>query len=195
MLFDINNAMMDIKSSNQFLGERYSQHMVSYPASFTDHPLPISDLFNQKNILYIHIPFCTGKCHYCSYVTKTTNNFTEIDTYLSYLEKEAKLISYQGSPKISSIYIGGGTPTMLTIPQLDKLFYILRTYFDLSDIEEYSLEGCPETFSKEKAKFSYEQGIDRASIGVESFDEETLKKMNRRHNVDCLLYTSDAADE
>lgn len=183
---------MDVTAATQFLGDRYSQHMVAYPAPFTKEPLPISDLFTQKNILYVHIPFCTGKCTYCSYTTKTTNNFSEIDVYLSYLEDEAILLSRHGSLKISSIYIGGGTPTMLTIFQLATLLHILNKYFDLSNLEEFSLEGCPETFSKEKAKFVFEQGVNRASIGVESFDDETLKKMNRRHKArDSIIAIND----
>ena len=70
---------------------------------------------------------------------------------------------------------------MLSIAQLGRLYEILYSSFDLSNIEEFSLEGCPETFSKEKAVFSKSQGINRASIGVESFDDDILTKMNRRH--------------
>lgn len=168
--------------SNQFLGERYSQHMVAFPANNTTDPLPFESILSKDNILYIHIPFCTGKCTYCSYVTKTTNNQEEIDTYIKYLESEAKLLNLKvAKPKIKSIYIGGGTPSMLSIQQLGKLYEIIYRYFDLSSIEEFSLEGCPETFSKEKAQFSIDHGINRASIGVESFDNDILRKMNRRH--------------
>ena len=168
--------------SNQFLGERYSQHMVAYPAELTDDALPFDSIKTKDNILYVHIPFCTGKCTYCSYVTKSTNDQAEIDTYIDYLEREAKLLNqYATKPQIKSIYIGGGTPSMLSIAQLGRLYEILYSSFDLSNIEEFSLEGCPETFSKEKAVFSKSQGINRASIGVESFDDEILTKMNRRH--------------
>ena len=168
--------------SNQFLGERYSQHMVAYPAELTDDALPFDSIKTKDNILYVHIPFCTGKCTYCSYVTKSTNDQAEIDTYIDYLEREAKLLNqYATKPQIKSIYIGGGTPSMLSIAQLGRLYEILYSSFDLSNIEEFSLEGCPETFSKEKAVFSKSQGINRASIGVESFDDDILTRMNRRH--------------
>ena len=68
--------------SNQFLGERYSQHMVAYPAELTNDALPFDSIKTKDNILYVHIPFCTGKCTYCSYVTKSTNDQTEINTYI-----------------------------------------------------------------------------------------------------------------
>jgi len=161
--------------------------MVAYPAAVTDEPLPLSDLFTKNNILYIHLPFCTGKCHYCSYVTKTVDsNSEEIDSYLSLLEKEASLLPKK--VKISSIYIGGGTPSMLNLLQLDKLYDIIDTYFDLSALEEYTLEGCPETFSSEKALHAKQRGITRASIGVESFNDDILNHMNRRHTSSDSLY-------
>jgi len=177
----LNSNIFD--ESNQFLRDRYSQHMVAFPAPYTDDVLPFSAVRSIPNILYVHIPFCTGKCHYCSYVTKTPKNLSEIDQYLVYLEKEAKLLFTFSKhlPKISSIYIGGGTPSILTIGQLNFLFTILKKYFDLSELEEYSLEGCPETFSKEKAQFVKNYGVTRASIGVESFDDRILTNMNRRH--------------
>lgn len=171
------------KNFNQFLGERYSQHMVAFPAPNTTDPLPLSALQNNKNILYVHIPFCTGKCTYCSYVTKTVDqNSAEITSYLTYLQKEASLLTVNQKPVINSIYIGGGTPSMLSINQLDFLFSILEQNFDLTHLEEYTLEGCPETFSIDKAQFAITKGITRASIGVESFDDDILLKMNRRHN-------------
>jgi coproporphyrinogen III oxidase-like Fe-S oxidoreductase len=168
--------------SNQFLGERYSQHMVAYPAKNTNEQLPFQSISTKDNILYIHIPFCTGKCTYCSYVTKATKSITEIDKYLDYLEIEARILNRSaGKTTLKSIYIGGGTPTMLSIAQLDRLYSIIYDNFDLNIIEEFSLEGCPETLTKEKALFSISCGVNRASIGVESFDNDILRKMNRRH--------------
>tara|TARA_R110000782_G_scaffold58208_4_gene121836 strand:- start:2399 stop:3625 length:1227 start_codon:yes stop_codon:yes gene_type:complete len=178
----ITNNIFD--DSNQLLRDRYSQHMVAFPASYTDEDLPYIDISTKPNILYVHIPFCSGKCHYCSYVTKTPKDFSEVDNYLSYLEKEAKLLYEKNNhkPEIKSIYIGGGTPSILNIDQLKVLFKILDTYFDLSDLKEYTLEGCPETYSYEKAMFAKDNGITRASIGVESFDDHILRNMNRRHD-------------
>jgi len=178
----ITNNIFD--DSNQLLRDRYSQHMVAFPASYTDEDLPYIDISTKPNILYVHIPFCSGKCHYCSYVTKTPKDFSEVDNYLSYLEKEAKLLYEKSNhkPEIKSIYIGGGTPSILNIDQLKVLFKILDTYFDLSDLKEYTLEGCPETYSYEKAMFAKDNGITRASIGVESFDDHILRNMNRRHD-------------
>jgi len=168
---------------DQLMGNKTSQLYVNMPVKRNDtvHDL---DTQNKPNTLYVHIPFCTGICSYCAYVTKSAKiGDTKIDRYLDIIEKEFKLYNNRfGRLPIATAYIGGGTPTTMNLRQLERLYGMIHRNFDLNNIEEYTLEGCPETMSEDKVLQGKEHGINRISIGVESFNDSILKKMNRRHD-------------
>jgi len=128
--------------------------------------------------VYIHIPFCDSICSYCDF-SKFYYNKTIVDNYLQSLEYEINKI-YKNDV-ISSIYIGGGTPSSLTIEQLKKLFSILEK-IKKSDSIEYTFECNPENMTIEKIKLLKDRGINRVSIGVQSFNDNILKLLNRKHN-------------
>ena len=131
-------------------------------------------LSTQKNCLYVHIPFCTGICTYCSYVRKKEKDHLKYDQYLDALEKECKMQieSFGCKPKLESVYIGGGTPTILTTDQLERLFGIIRKNYHFENYIEYTLEGCPETVNLDKINVRWKNGVNRVSLGVESFDDK-----------------------
>jgi len=169
--------------------EKDSQIVVTIPNYFNlndckDWPSISKNLsLESKNCLYVHIPFCTGICTYCSYVRKKENNSKKYDEYLDALEKESKLqIGIFGfKPKVQSVYIGGGTPSILNITQLQRLYNIIHFNYNIPKNVEFTLEGCPETIDVEKINVSQKNGVNRISIGVESFNDDILTYVNRRH--------------
>mgnify|MGYP004460723301 FL=1 len=127
--------------------------------------------------LYVHIPFCKKKCLYCDF-TSFSGSELYIDKYLSALENEAR--QYQGT-KCETLFIGGGTPTVLTEKQLDRLMNIINSVFDMSVCREASIEANPGTVTDEKLRVLSRGGINRISIGVQSFCDAELKTLGRIH--------------
>ncbi|WP_350344448.1 coproporphyrinogen dehydrogenase HemZ [Proteinivorax tanatarense] len=139
--------------------------------------------------LYIGIPFCPSKCSYCSFTSYTIDKNKEmVVPYINTLVKEIKLISQtikEHGYKISSIYIGGGTPTSLTKPHLKLLLSTLAKEFDLENIKEYTLEGGrPDTLTEDKMAMAKEYGVNRISINCQTLNPRTLRRVNRNHNAE-----------
>ncbi|MBF0489986.1 MAG: radical SAM family heme chaperone HemW [Candidatus Omnitrophica bacterium] len=134
--------------------------------------------FMKPQALYIHIPFCSHKCLFCSFVIAIAQTH-RIEDYLNRLEKEAK--SHQGA-RLESVYIGGGTPSMLSFEQLKRLMTIIRTQYILSDDCELTMEANPEGIDEVKAAVIKSLGINRISLGVQSLDDRYLKFLGRKHD-------------
>ena len=128
-------------------------------------------LFKMATSLYIHIPFCHKKCPYCSFVVSIGHD-NHIDRYLDCLAREAAL--YRGE-KIRTVYIGGGTPSYLNDEQLKKLFAVIYSNFDVAQGTEWTFEVNPEDVSSKKFTLLRKQGVNRLSVGIQSFDDEGLK--------------------
>ena len=128
--------------------------------------------------VYIHIPFCSDICTYCDFC-KFYKKDEWIDKYLSILEKEVKE-KYKGE-SIYTIYIGGGTPSVLNLNQLQRLFKIINL-FKTDDLQEFTFECNVESITKEKLIFLYKSKVNRLSIGVQTFNDNFLKYLNRHHN-------------
>ncbi len=133
--------------------------------------------------IYIHIPFCTSICTYCDFC-KIIYNEKYISNYLDMLEKEIRE-RYKGE-KVKTIFIGGGTPTSLSLDELKRLFDIIKI-FNVEDIIEYTIESNVESIDEDKLILMKEYGINRISIGVESFDNNTLKVLGRSHNKEDIF--------
>ena len=125
---------------------------------------------------YIHIPFCDTICSYCDFC-KLLNNSNIVDKYLNELEKEIEK-NYK-KEKLNTIYIGGGTPSCLSLKQLEKLFNIINI-FDKSELKEFSIECNFESTTKEKLDLFKKYGINRISYGLESINDNELKFLNRK---------------
>ncbi len=134
-------------------------------------------------LLYLHIPFCHRICPYCSFY-KHTPGKTPIGEFISALGKEASHRTDAGStisiPK--SIYLGGGTPSMLSSKHLTDLFTSLRESFDFSDVNEITLEANPATFDLKKAELFRSLGVTRVSLGIQSFEPHVLETLGREHS-------------
>jgi oxygen-independent coproporphyrinogen III oxidase len=131
--------------------------------------------------LYIHIPFCKKACHYCDFHFSTS--LRHKNTLLQALNIEIKQKkSYLPHPTLHSVYFGGGTPSLLEDNDLAQIFETLSKHFNIDPGAEITLEANPDDITPEKVKNWKQQGINRLSIGIQSFFEEDLLWMNRAHN-------------
>ena len=136
--------------------------------------------------LYVGIPFCPTRCTYCSFVSRSIGKRTELlDPYLQALLKElevtGKLLANSGR-HVRTIYIGGGTPTTLSSPQMASLLDAIRDSFDLSRCIEFTVEGGrPDTLDEEKLRTIYEHGADRMSINPQTMEDHVLRACGRPH--------------
>ena len=134
--------------------------------------------------LYVHTPYCIQRCAYCYFKTTTLkdNRLQEIDRYVNSVCKEIELISKHYDLKnrpIETVYFGGGTPTLLTEENIDKLFSSLRANFDLGDAQ-ITFEGEPVTLTERKAALLKKNNVKRISLGIQSFAEEVVFQTGRR---------------
>ena len=129
--------------------------------------------------LYIHIPFCISKCIYCDFNSIVIKSQV-VDEYLKAVEKE--LQSATGKYSFTTVFIGGGTPTVLNEIQLDKLLSMIAKYVDVTNLKEYSIEVNPGTLSDEKTFIMKNSHVDRISIGIQSFNDRYLKLLGRIHS-------------
>lgn len=141
--------------------------------------------------LYIHIPFCRQKCFYCDFPSFAGRE-KKIDRYLQALEQEFALLRQRLYQKDGAgdterkfaprtIYIGGGTPTALNAHQLKKLLKIVQKYVTVAKAEEFTVEMNPGTVDREKLLLLQQAGVNRLSVGVQSFDDNCLQKIGRIH--------------
>ncbi len=136
--------------------------------------------------LYISIPFCPSRCNYCSFVSGSVEKFASIiPQYVEYLAKEiedAGSIAKTAGLRLKSVYFGGGTPTTLSAQQLSFLMGKIADNFDLSAITEYTVEaGRPDTVTMEKLKAIKDFGADRISINPQTFNDDVLNAIGRKH--------------
>lgn len=130
--------------------------------------------------IYVHIPFCRKACHYCDFHFSTSlrNKGALLDALCREIELRH---DYLGTRKISTLYFGGGTPSLLSKKDLERIIDKISSHFDLERDAEITLEANPDDLDKGKIKELKSAGINRLSIGVQSFFNEDLKLMNRTH--------------
>lgn len=136
--------------------------------------------------LYIGIPFCPTKCKYCSFASYEINSGVGryykdfVKTLLKEIEITGEFLKEENF-KISSIYIGGGTPSTLTEDDLEAILSAVNTHIDMSDVREFTFEaGREDTLTDRKLEIAKQYGVDRISLNPQTFKVETLKKVNRR---------------
>lgn len=135
--------------------------------------------------LYIHIPFCSRKCDYCDFVSYQNRN-SDIDKYLSALEREAFFYrALHGS--FDTVYIGGGTPSLLSAEQLKKLFSLVKKITAGGKVLEFTIEVNPEGLTEEKAEVFLRGGVNRISMGLQSSKPELLEKIGRKTSPQLFL--------
>lgn len=135
--------------------------------------------------IYIHIPFCIQICDYCFYMKELIRSKDQVDTYIDSLCKEIKMVSnHFGLEKrrVNSIYVGGGTPSVLSENQLRKIMNSLNENHKIDSQTEFTLEVEPGTFNKFKLEIYSSIGVNRISMGVQSFNDKIIKLSNRKHS-------------
>ena len=137
--------------------------------------------------IYIHIPFCAKKCYYCDFFMSLSLRYK--DDYLRALKKELKLRkNYLQNQIVETIYIGGGTPSLLNEKELNELFDFIFSEFLISEKPEITIEANPDDLSKAYLQELKKTPVNRLSIGIQSFFDDDLKMMNRRHSASQSIY-------
>ncbi|KAA8714503.1 oxygen-independent coproporphyrinogen III oxidase [Lactococcus garvieae subsp. garvieae] len=140
---------------------------------------------NETKAAYVHIPFCSHICYYCDFA-KVLMTGQPVEAYIDELLKEYD--SY-GISSLQTLYIGGGTPSVLPAEQLEKLLTHLTKNLDLEELEEFTVEANPSDLTDEVLTVLAESPVNRISLGVQSFDDKLLKKIGRTHT-EAQVYSS-----
>ncbi len=133
--------------------------------------------------LYVHIPFCHRICPYCSFYKHTPGN-TDMRGFIDALSAEARHRAPQLLEPVTTLYLGGGTPSMLSRAHLSRLFDGLHSALDLRSLGEVTLEANPATFDAAKAQHFLSLGVNRVSLGIQSFAPHVLQTLGREHTRD-----------
>ncbi len=136
---------------------------------------------NVIRYLYVHFPFCARICPYCAFY-KTRGSATEVARFCEALVSEAKRVAKKFPLALETIFFGGGTPTALSTVQLKNLLERFHEIFDLTALREWSIEANPGSVSVKKAATLRESGINRISLGVQTWDNQLLKLLGREHD-------------
>ena len=148
--------------------------------------------------IYIHIPFCLSKCAYCGFYS--IPSLKRKDEFLEALKQEIVLRKdYLRGRPVGTIYFGGGTPSILRVEEIGALLHLIKEHFDVEADPEITLEANPDTLSPEYLSGLRELGVNRLSIGIQSFFDNDLQYLNRRHDSQharqCVVWAKTAGFE
>ncbi len=145
------------------------------------------NIFKEMAGLYIHVPFCTKRCLYCDFFSNTEMRYKE--PYIHALIRELELRkSYIDNEPLGTIYLGGGTPSQLCAVDFERIFDTIYRLYDTSACQEITLEANPDDMTPEYVASLRNLPFNRISMGVQSFKEEDLRFLNRRHNREQALH-------
>ena len=130
--------------------------------------------------IYIHTPFCKSKCAYCNFFSLASES--KINDYVEALKKEIVLRKNYLGETVKTIYFGGGTPSLLSVKNIEEILDLLNKNYEIISSPEITLEINPDTIDREKMESLKQLGINRMSVGIQSFDDEDLKYLGRRHD-------------
>lgn len=129
--------------------------------------------------VYLHIPFCRSRCSYCDFATDVYKRAEIVESYVDALVKEIE--NFPSRQSADTIYFGGGTPSLLTPEQLEKILDAVHRKFSISETAEITMEMNPATVTPETLKAYKSAGVNRASFGAQTFDDAELKRLGRKH--------------
>ena len=131
--------------------------------------------------IYLHVPFCKSKCAYCNFFSLASEK--KMQEYVEALKREIVARSkYLGNETVKTIYFGGGTPSLLPVRYIGEILELVNNNFDLVANPEITLEANPDTIEKEQLFSLKAMGVNRVSVGIQSFHDEDLKYLDRRHD-------------
>ena len=138
--------------------------------------------------LYLHFPFCISKCPYCDFNSYQLEEANQISSYISALYREITAYSQKlKKGNIKTVYLGGGTPTILSGTQICNILKFCKDKFNIDKNAEMTIEANPGTLDGEKLKLLIESGINRLSLGAQSFNDVFLKRLGRIHNTQEII--------
>jgi oxygen-independent coproporphyrinogen-3 oxidase len=136
--------------------------------------------------IYIHIPFCKSRCRYCDFFS--TTQLDRQEAYIQAVIQEWQTYQHQWSKQeIRTIYLGGGTPSLLSVENLHRLLHSILSSIHLSSVQEITLEANPGDITADKIQAWRALGINRLSIGIQSFNDKLLQTVGRRHNAEQAI--------
>jgi len=139
---------------------------------------------DKKNVLYVHIPFCVTHCEFCPYYVSAYSR-NKVEEYLDAFEQEIlhlKDLPYVQSTTFDCLYFGGGTPSILSVSEIKRVVSLMFQYFRFKEDGEFTYESNAATLTQEKILALKECGINRISLGIQTFNDRLLKEMNCAHN-------------
>lgn len=142
--------------------------------------------------LYVHWPYCLSKCPYCDFASCVNKNIDEDTLFQGYLRD---LKQFQTTTPVTSIFFGGGTPSLMSLHLIDKLMNSIQKYYTLTPDCEISMEVNPDAITKEKMVAFHKGGINRLSIGIQSLNKGALQFLGRKHSVQTAIKTIQSAQE
>ena len=147
--------------------------------------------------LYFHMPFCEKLCYFCGCTMIITHNRARIDEYLDFLIKEIEVLAEKVKPgrKVAQLHWGGGTPTYLDAEQIRRVFDAIRANFNFHDQAEISVEIDPRALNEERLDMLGEVGFNRASMGIQDFEEKVQVAINRRQSETLTRWAFDALQD
>lgn len=140
------------------------------------------NLTQQADAVYIHIPFCKKICHYCAF-NKYFYDGQPVGHYLDGLNEEMSLYSIKQTQPMDTVYIGGGTPSCLNMAELDQLMQSVQRHITVDKQTEFTFEINPGELSLEKCQLLADYGVNRISMGVQTFNDSLLRRIGRNHRV------------
>lgn len=144
--------------------------------------------------IYFHIPFCTKKCSYCDFYSK--NDLSTVDELIIAEIEELKLRrDYLDNELVDTIYFGGGTPSLLNINSIQELLNCVKIEYLVSENCEITFEANPDDLTEDYLNHLFNIGINRLSIGVQSFNDNVLKFLGRRHDSTKLVQIIETAQK
>jgi oxygen-independent coproporphyrinogen-3 oxidase len=158
--------------------------------SFATLPSVLRQAGSSIDALYLHVPFCATKCHYCDFYSLAGHD-DQVAGYLAAVDRELRLqrdfFAPTGDPNAraarpSTLFLGGGTPTLLSPANLGRLLAMLHQHIDTSAVREWTIEANPNTFTRQHAAILAEFGVNRISFGAQSFVPGELKTLQRDHD-------------
>ncbi|MGI8494068.1 MAG: coproporphyrinogen-III oxidase family protein, partial [Pyrinomonadaceae bacterium] len=147
--------------------------------------------------VYLHIPFCKSRCSYCDFATDVYRNAETVERYVSALCREisefetakSKIQNPKSKIQIDTIYFGGGTPSLLTPQQLEKILAVIHQKFSVAENAEITMEMNPATMTLETVRAYRNSGVNRASFGAQTFDDTELRRLGRKHTAQDVRET------
>ena len=196
---------LDEGKTPQMVAREFEQHFyvtqekIELALETARHEAPIlREVTDDTFSLYISIPFCPSRCSYCSFVSHDITSKRAKDilpVYVDRLCEELEQISQKVKGtglRLTTVYFGGGTPTILSPEQLDQICCAVEQHFDLSQLKEYTVEaGRPDTIDEEKLRVLRRHNISRISINPQTLDDEVLQKIGRRHTAQQVTDVSE----